>query len=115
MGTVATYIMAKYTMPDAGVFMCSYSRVIPYTRVIHASRTYCSGVLVSSVHERIFHLTSACEYSPRVTLPLARVYSTREWDVASERCRMYAHAEQLELAHMTIPCISAGVLSHAAI
>ena len=42
---------------------------------------------MSSVHKRIFHLTSACEYSPRVTLPLARVYTTREWDVASEQCR----------------------------
>ena len=51
------------------------------------SVAYCSRVLTSEVYEWSLPSTGAREYSMSVSLWLTYSQNTREWDVASERCR----------------------------
>ena len=52
------------------------------------SVAYCSRVLASEVYEWSLPSTGAREYSMSVSLWLTYSQNTREWDVASERCRI---------------------------
>ena len=51
------------------------------------SVAYCSRVLASEVYEWSLPSTCARKYSMSVSLWLTYSQNTREWDVASERCR----------------------------
>ena len=55
------------------------------------SVAYCSRVLTSEVYEWSLPSTGAREYSMSISLWLTYSQNTREWDVASERCRTYVY------------------------
>ena len=82
------------------------------------SAAYCSRVLASEVYEWSLPSTGAREYSMSVSLWLTYLQNTHEWDVASERCRMYLFYVHTMLAvystmSLPVPSSETGTAVHA--